>query len=167
MTSTLFSVLGDTAEFTLLLMCTGEDGCPADPYHLYACPEFQLRPRGANCACGFPSVTEAGDVAASDPAWAHQHATFHLHVFPRARDDIRTVRNLLDIVVEKTERQRGCKRHDVYGPKVEGSTVRTRMVTCVQHDGEIHQDQRDTAVHTFADAGREPWIAHVLNGRAL
>lgn len=170
MTTTMFQVSGTTAELTLLLMCTGGDDCPADPYHRNSCKPHLTshhgKPKGAACLCGFPGVTEAGDCSwdSDDPAWARQHAVFHLLVFPGVRDDRRTVNNFRDEIVAKTERQRGCDRKDVYGVKTKDSTIRTRTVTCAKH-GEIYNDERDTAVFTFTDEGRAPWITHVMDGQ--
>lgn len=160
-TETIFPPL-DTAEFVLLAMCTGEPGCAAD-YHQGSCPAW-TRSRRDGCACRFPGVTEAGDSVVS-AAWERQHAAFHLAVFPGARTDHRTVRNLRERVVELIGRERGCGYATRFGPRQPGTTKIDKTVYCLAH-GDVITFGVDTAVHTWDDPGREPWTAHVLEGSA-
>jgi hypothetical protein len=160
-TKIVFEPLG-TAEFVLLRMCRDEPGCQA-AYHLGSCAE---RPKGRpdkGCACRFPGVTEAGDCLSS--AWERQHAAFHLAVFPDVRDDFRSVRNLREGVIHAIKRERGCDYRTSYSGRVEGSTKIKKMIYCGEHDWS-RTFEVDTAVHTFADPGTEPWHAHILDGSA-
>lgn len=161
-TEKTFPPLG-TAEFVLLGMCTGAVGCSAQ-YHVNGCV---ARPysRANGCACRFPAVTEAGDSAWSS-AWERQHVPFHLAVFPSAREDVRTVRNLREGIIQAVQRERGCDYRTRFSGRTEGSTTIQKTIFCGEHDNWSFTFDVDTAVHTWDDPGRKPWHAHIMEGSA-
>jgi len=159
-TETTFPPLG-TAEFVLLGMCTGKVGCHAQ-YHANGClGRFVGRVDG--CPCRFPGVTEAGD-SVSSSAWERQHAAFHLAVFPSAREDAGTVRNLREAVIHAVKRERGCDYRTRFSNRT-GDTV-TKTIFCGEHEDWSFSFTVSTVRHTWDDPGREPWHAHILDGSA-
>ena len=156
----IFPPLG-TAEFVLLAMCTGETGCSAE-YHVHSCA---ARPHGRpdGCPCRFPATTETGDSAWSS-AWERQHVAFHLAVFPSARDDFRTMRNLREGIIHAVKRERGCDYRTRYSSRT-GDTD-TKTIFCGEHDDWSFSFPVSTLRHTWDDPGCEPWHDHIMDGSA-